>query len=97
MVKQQDIICDAFCGVGPFALRAAKSKYCRVFASDLNPECYHYLCINKKQNKISDKLVFTDCKDGRDFIKLTLKRIEDKEIDRIDHFYMNLPPKAIEF
>lgn len=43
-------ICDAFCGVGPFALRAAHEKSCLVYASDLNPACYKYLKINIEVN-----------------------------------------------
>lgn len=47
-----DLIIDAFCGVGPFAIRAAK-KGCAVMANDLNPESVAALVENVKLNKLS--------------------------------------------
>lgn len=46
-----DLIVDAFCGVGPFAVRAAK-KQCAVIANDLNPESVRSLAENVRINKI---------------------------------------------
>ena len=40
-----------FCGVGPLAIRAAKNGI-KVFANDLNPDCYSYLKINIEKNKV---------------------------------------------
>ncbi len=39
-VKKGDVVCDMFCGIGPFAIKAAKKKQCSVLANDLNPACY---------------------------------------------------------
>jgi tRNA (guanine37-N1)-methyltransferase len=35
--SSQDIIADAFAGVGPFVIPAAKLKRCVAFGNDLNP------------------------------------------------------------
>lgn len=46
-----DVVVDAFAGVGPFAIPAAK-KGCAVLASDLNPESAKSLSNNVKLNKV---------------------------------------------
>lgn len=51
MIKPGQLLADIFCGVGPLAVRAAK-KGVYVIANDLNPECYKYLLINAKENKV---------------------------------------------
>lgn len=50
--KAGDIVCDVFAGIGPFALPASKNKSCWVFANDLNPVSYKYLCENISLNKV---------------------------------------------
>ena len=43
-IKDGEVLCDMFCGVGPLAMRAAvKRKNVRVLANDLNPEAVEYL------------------------------------------------------
>ena len=95
-LKQVDVICDAFCGVGPFAVRAAKEKGCRIYASDLNPYCHEYLVKNIKANKV-DHLVEPSCGDARKFIYDTLQRSYKGEILSVTRYFMNLPGDAIEF
>lgn len=95
-LTQKDVICDAFCGVGPFAVRAAKEKGCRVYASDLNPHCHEYLIKNIKVNKV-DHLVEPHCGDARQFIYDCLSKVYKGEILPITRYYMNLPGDAIEF
>ncbi|GAA95279.1 uncharacterized protein L969DRAFT_92462 [Mixia osmundae IAM 14324] len=61
------VIVDAFAGVGPFAIPAAK-KSCAVMASDLNPDSARYLRENAESNKVTERMRI-DCKDGREYIK----------------------------
>ena len=109
LIKKNEILCDAFCGVGPLSLRACK-KGIKVFANDLNPCCYEYINNNIKLNKLDKNLIKTYNMDAREFIKelieLTKKNIDEDEINadkifpkdvHIDHIYMNLPKDAIEF
>lgn len=91
-----DVVCDAFCGVGPFAVRAAKERGCRVYASDLNPYGFEYLKKNIKVNKV-DPLVEPNCGDARDYIKTILGRQYKGEIIPITRWFMNLPGDAVEF
>ena len=109
LIKNNEILCDAFCGVGPLSLRACK-KGIKVFANDLNPSCFKYLNNNIIINKINKNLIHTYNMDARDFIKTLIEKtkhlINDDEDNldnnfphdvHIDHIYMNLPKDAIEF
>jgi len=55
-----------FCGIGPMAIRAAKEAGVKVLASDLNPDCYHYLRKNIVLNKVADAVI-PFCMDAREF------------------------------
>lgn len=50
--SKNDVVVDAFAGVGPFAVPAGK-KGCGVLASDLNPASAAALVENTKINKVS--------------------------------------------
>ncbi|GAA5896893.1 tRNA (guanine) methyltransferase [Sporobolomyces salmoneus] len=63
----QDVVCDAFAGVGPFAIPAGK-KGCGVMASDLNPASAEALTENAKLNKV-ESTVRTGNEDARNFIR----------------------------
>lgn len=104
ILKPRDVLFDVFCGVGPFAIPAAK-KNCRVFANDLNPESYKWLNFNAKQNKIKTDLFKSFNMDGKDFIQEIFKGFilnicdeKDKVSDGAKiHITMNLPAIAVEF
>ena len=111
LMKKNEVLCDAFCGVGPLALRACK-KGVKVYANDLNPDAFEYLNNNIKLNKLdkNNNVIKTYNMDAREFIKslinLSKNNIDEDEengdkifpIDlHIDHIYMNLPKDAIEF
>lgn len=67
-----DIVCDMFCGIGPFAIPAAK-KGCLVYANDLNPASYNSLCDNTKRNKVGN-LILTFNMDARLFVHTLAKK-----------------------
>lgn len=92
-------VCDLFCGVGPFAIPAAK-KGCIVFANDLNPESIKYLDLNKEKNKISSKNLLTFNSDARNFIMESHKLLNNSNDSNplfFNHYVMNLPASAHEF
>ncbi|GAA5844180.1 hypothetical protein JCM5353_005894 [Sporobolomyces roseus] len=66
----QDVVCDAFAGVGPFAVPAGK-KGCGVMASDLNPASAEALTENAKLNRV-ESTVRTANEDARDFIRTSV-------------------------
>jgi tRNA (guanine37-N1)-methyltransferase len=94
-LESNDVVCDLFAGVGPFAIRAAK-KGCRVIANDLNPSCLHYLNKNIQKNKVSH-LVHSYNLDARDFFKQLSSGNSEGDWLPFTHIYMNLPMDAIEF
>jgi tRNA (guanine37-N1)-methyltransferase len=107
-LKKGEVLCDAFCGVGPLAIRAAKQGQ-KVIANDLNPNCFEYINKNIIKNKIDSQKIKTFNMDAREFIRCLVdqaKHIKDEEQNfdnsipsdvKIDHIYMNLPKDAIEF
>ncbi|KZV83263.1 hypothetical protein EXIGLDRAFT_777750 [Exidia glandulosa HHB12029] len=66
--KPGDVVADAFAGVGPFAVPAAKQKGCIVYANDLNPVSVEWLRVNVESNKVSDYVRVSEL-DGREFIR----------------------------
>ncbi|OJT04443.1 tRNA (guanine(37)-N1)-methyltransferase [Trametes pubescens] len=90
--KTEDVVADAFAGVGPFAIPAAK-KGCAVLANDLNPSSYKYLTQNISENKVRLRLLARQavadrvlqvgslvrpfCEDGRAFIRSAFNRAYD--------------------
>ena len=91
LFKPNEILCDMFCGIGPLSIRAAKMGM-KVYANDLNPECFEYLKINSKLNKV-EHLVKPYNMDAREFVR----HLINKEDAFFNHVYMNLPVDALEF
>ena len=88
--KEGSIVADAMCGIGPFAIRAAKIKNCHVFANDLNPDSYKWLLENCKLNHVEKNIECSNL-DAREFI---MKIFEN---GGSDYIIMNLPATAVEF
>lgn len=65
---KQDVICDGFAGVGPFAVPAAKKGCLGVFANDLNPASAEACKENARRNKV-DTYMRCDNMDGRKYFK----------------------------
>lgn len=104
--KGHDIVFDLFAGVGPFSVPAAKAK-CKTYANDLNPECYKWLGINMKRNKVQNDFYELHNLDAEYFILNKLKPRLFEEYMTIKncqlatkptfHILMNLPAIAPTF
>lgn len=90
LFTEGSIVADAMCGIGPFAVRAALRKNCRVLANDLNPDSYKWLVRNVEINGVKDKVECFNM-DARDFIRKVFKE------GGADYLVMNLPATAVEF
>jgi len=89
-LSKDDILCDMFAGVGPFAVPAAK-KGLTVYGNDLNPDSYKAMQANAKLNKVEGRLHCSNM-DAREFVaKLAA------EGTRFTQVFMNLPASAAEF
>ncbi|KAL4854364.1 tRNA (guanine(37)-N1)-methyltransferase [Chlorella vulgaris] len=62
-----EVVLDAMAGIGPFVIPAAR-KGCLVYANDLNPVSYKYLCTNISLNRLAGKVLPFNA-DGRAFIR----------------------------
>lgn len=97
-MSRDELVCDMFCGVGPFALPAAK-RGCVVYANDLNPDSIRWLRHNIARNKV-DKRVHVYNMDAREFVAKAmadLRAAGSASAACFDHFIMNLPASAHEF
>lgn len=101
LLPKDGLVIDVFSGVGPFSIPAAK-KGCSVYANDLNPHSYKYLCANAKKNNVLHKVITYNL-DGKEFIrKMTANFIAEWMVkDRVGRMYtdviMNLPAIAHTF
>lgn len=93
-MRPAEVFADAFCGVGPFAVPAAKRARCKaVYANDLNPASVEYLRRNIETNGVADGKVVPSCGCARDFLR-RIVRVENVPVSRVT---MNFPAGAPEF
>lgn len=93
-LKKDDILADAFCGIGPFTVPASKQKRCKmVYANDLNPASVKYLNENVRLNKIDKSHISTSCSCARSFLR---KLVQEDRVP-ITRVVMNFPAGAPEF
>ena len=91
LLKKNEVLCDAFCGVGPLALRACKqgvkgiNKLNKDNIKTYNMDAREFIkgLVNMSKNNVDE-----DEENG--------DKIFPKDL-HINHFYMNLPKDAIEF
>ncbi|XP_050680972.1 tRNA (guanine(37)-N1)-methyltransferase [Leptidea sinapis] len=103
-LNPNDVLFDVFCGVGPFAVPAARRK-CTVFANDLNPDSFKWLNHNAKHNKVNMNIFRSYNLDGKDFICDIFQKFVSNICDGTEklkegakiHVTMNLPAMAVEF
>jgi len=106
LMEEGDVLVDMMAGIGPFAVPAAK-KGVTVFANDLNPSSYQWLCENVKRNRVK---VACSCLDARAFARAIVSASPPPELagfpraleaaharGRSVHVAMNLPASALEF
>lgn len=92
-LEEGEVMADAFCGIGPFALPAAKLAVCaKVYANDLNPSSVHYMRENAEKNGIPANMLESSCGCARDFVS---KLVSDKVAATT--VVMNFPSGAPEF
>jgi tRNA (guanine37-N1)-methyltransferase len=104
MIEKDEVVVDAFAGVGPFAMRAAANRKAWVLASDLNPASVEALETNVRLNKLQGR-VSVSGGDGREKIREAVRTLWlDKPFNRPnpspllpDHFIINLPDSSIQF
>ncbi|GAB5357597.1 hypothetical protein AAMO2058_000387900 [Amorphochlora amoebiformis] len=77
-----EVVVDLMCGVGPFAIPAAK-KGCRVIANDLNKHSVYWLRVNMGLNRVSPKDVIALNMDAKDVFRLLSG---SKDLPRIPGF-----------
>lgn len=76
VLKEGDVLCDMFCGIGPLAVKAAVKKRIKVIANDLNPVCFEYLNKNIQANKVKN-LVIPFNMDAREFVRMVVAKSMD--------------------
>lgn len=84
-----------FCGIGPFAIPAAKAG-ANIYANDLNPVSIEYLNENRRINKVEGHVESFN-EDARDFVKRIITSCQQGERHFPKHYVMNLPASAPEF
>lgn len=87
LVKEGEIVCDLFAGVGPFSiLIAKKGRASLVYACDINEFAYKYMRKNVIANRVGDT-VKTFLGDAREIAK-------EKLYGKCDRVIMNLPKSS---
>ncbi|KAF9764984.1 tRNA (guanine(37)-N1)-methyltransferase [Nosema granulosis] len=87
-LKEGEVFCDLFCGVGPMVLPALK-KGCTVVCNDLNPNAVDCLKRSLKKNKLDASKVDVYNLDAKEFLEIIKER-------KVDHFFLNLPEHSLE-
>lgn len=99
--KPNQIIADAFCGVGAVLLQAAKKQNCKILANDWNPDAIASLQENIVSNILEENFQLVQCGDAYDFLmKLGMQPSNspsDKPHRLPDHVLLNFPLGSIEF
>ncbi|WAQ88354.1 hypothetical protein PtA15_9A481 [Puccinia triticina] len=103
-IEKDEVVVDAFAGVGPFAMRAAANRKAWVLASDLNPASVEALETNVKLNKLHGR-VSVSIGDGREKVREAVRTLWLDKPFKIpntspllpDHFIINLPDSSIQF
>lgn len=96
LLTEQDVLVDAFCGIGPFVIPARRMRKCSVYANDLNPSSVDYLKKNADMNGVSLKAgqgFEVSCGCAREFVT---KLVREEKV-AMTQLVMNFPSGAPEF
>mmetsp|Transcript_9710 Transcript_9710/g.21897 ORF Transcript_9710/g.21897 Transcript_9710/m.21897 type:complete len:602 (+) Transcript_9710:28-1833(+) len=96
--KPNQLIADAFCGVGALCIRAATAKGCRVLANDLNPDAVAHCKDSASRNGIdiseNNGKFQVQCGDASQFImNLGIDGVSNLP----DHLLLNFPLDSASF
>jgi len=101
LLHPSEVVCDMMAGIGPFAVPAAL-RGCKVYANDLNPKSYEYLCANVRSNHVEARVaMYNQC--ARAFFRALMQpdsaplQPEPLRFGPFSHVLMNLPASALEF
>ncbi|UCE75334.1 MAG: class I SAM-dependent methyltransferase family protein [Methanomassiliicoccales archaeon] len=87
MVKDDEVVIDMFCGIGPFSILMAKHrKPDKIYAIDINSDAIGYLKRNIKRNKVSNIVPL-----------LGDSKVLVPDLEGAHRIVMNLPHSAFEF
>jgi len=88
-VRSGETVADMFAGVGPYSILIGKMRRAKlVYASELNPEAFHYLKRNVALNKVDD-VVHQYLGDARE--------VFSSKPGSMDRVVMNLPYGAMDY
>ena len=77
-LKDDEVLCDMFCGVGPLSVKAAvKRPKLKVLANDLNPIAYEYLDKNIKLNKLQNRVIPFNM-DAREYLRMLVDKDDNR-------------------
>ena len=77
-LKDDQVLCDMFCGVGPLSVKAAvKRPKLKVLANDLNPIAFEYLEKNIKLNKIKERVLPFNM-DAREYLRMLVDKTDQR-------------------
>uniref|UniRef100_A0A7S1G104 tRNA (guanine(37)-N1)-methyltransferase n=1 Tax=Corethron hystrix TaxID=216773 RepID=A0A7S1G104_9STRA len=92
---QNQIIADAFCGVGAVVLRAAKELNCTILANDINPSACRYARENARMNNLARRNFHVCCGGAEAFIRSLGDVRSHPRLP--DHLVMNFPLASTDF
>lgn len=95
--QHEQVIADAFCGVGALIVNAAKNLNCSIIANDLNPDAVKYAKGNAERNMIPSEKFHVQCGDARDFIRYLGTNSSKDKSSIPHHLVLNFPLDSCSF
>jgi tRNA (guanine37-N1)-methyltransferase len=96
--RKDQIVADAFCGIGAMCLLAAQQLNCTIWANDWNPSAVEYLQDNAARNNLNHRMGRVQCGDAYDFLTDIGLRNDGDGVQRLpDHVILNFPLESPRF